>query len=93
MDEKTEKEWQELQGKVLDNQGKLKAVISGIRAKQGEKKRNELTEQELAELPDNTVVYKSLGRAYVLFYCAESHHITRPRVPLIFNGACYPFRT
>lgn len=65
MDEKTEKEWQELQGKVMDNQGKLKGVIAGIRTKQGEKKRNELTEQELAELPDDTVVYKSLGRAFV----------------------------
>eukprot|EP00959_Pyramimonas_sp_CCMP1952_P277637 5803695-Pyramimonas_sp.AAC.1 len=75
MDEKTEKEWQELQGKVMDNQSKLKSVrlilkssialrgwpgtlrcvvrtmstpssvVAGIRAKQGEKKRNELTEQ------------------------------------------------
>jgi len=65
MDEKTEKEWQELQNKVMDNQSKLKAVIAGIRTKQGEKKRNELTEQELSELPDDTVVYKSLGRAFV----------------------------
>mmetsp|Transcript_18767 Transcript_18767/g.31528 ORF Transcript_18767/g.31528 Transcript_18767/m.31528 type:complete len:128 (-) Transcript_18767:274-657(-) len=65
MDEVTQKDWEGLQRKVMENQGQLKAVIAGARTKEGEKKRNELTEQELAELPDETVVYKSIGRAFL----------------------------
>mmetsp|Transcript_17034 Transcript_17034/g.23519 ORF Transcript_17034/g.23519 Transcript_17034/m.23519 type:complete len:128 (-) Transcript_17034:261-644(-) len=66
MDEKTEKEWSELQAKLLENNGKLKAVIASVRMKETEKKRGELTVQELQELPDETVVYKALGRGFVL---------------------------
>mmetsp|Transcript_19131 Transcript_19131/g.36612 ORF Transcript_19131/g.36612 Transcript_19131/m.36612 type:complete len:126 (+) Transcript_19131:92-469(+) len=65
MDEQTEKDWTQLQQKLLENSGKLKSTISGMRSKESEKKRAELTEQELVELPDDTVVYKSLGRAFV----------------------------
>lgn len=61
----SEKDFLELQQKMLDNSGKLKSCISSMRNKESERKRAELTEQELVELPDETVVYKSLGRAFV----------------------------
>ncbi|KAI4352997.1 hypothetical protein L6164_007196 [Bauhinia variegata] len=56
----------EIQGRMIETTGKLKQVQNQMRNKEGEKKRAFLTLEELRQLPDDTNVYKSIGRTFVL---------------------------
>ncbi|XP_054778629.1 prefoldin subunit 1-like [Prosopis cineraria] len=56
----------EIQSRMIETTGKLKQVQNQMRNKEGEKKRAYLTSEELRQLPDDTNVYKSIGRMFVL---------------------------
>mmetsp|Transcript_4052 Transcript_4052/g.4625 ORF Transcript_4052/g.4625 Transcript_4052/m.4625 type:complete len:129 (-) Transcript_4052:459-845(-) len=65
MDEKTQSEFFELQQKMMENASKLKSVNASQKNKQSDIKRSELTVQELSEMSDDTVTYKTVGRAFM----------------------------
>nr|GMC61324.1 prefoldin subunit 1 [Ipomoea batatas] len=52
----------EIQGRMIELTGKVKQVQTQMRNKEGEKKRAYLTLEELRQLSDDTVTYKSIGR-------------------------------
>ncbi|MED6114247.1 hypothetical protein PIB30_078540, partial [Stylosanthes scabra] len=52
----------EIQGRMIETTGKMKQVQNQMRSKEAEKKRAYLTLEELKQLPDDTNVYKSIGR-------------------------------
>ncbi|KAI9124392.1 hypothetical protein K1719_004314 [Acacia pycnantha] len=56
----------EIQSRMIETTAKLKQVQNQMRNKEGEKKRAFLTLEELRQLPDDTNVYKSIGRMFVL---------------------------
>ncbi|XP_020233465.1 prefoldin subunit 1 [Cajanus cajan] len=56
----------EIQGRMIETTGKLKQVQNQMRSKEAEKKRAFLTMEELKQVPDDTNVYKSIGRMFVL---------------------------
>ncbi|XP_061336818.1 prefoldin subunit 1 isoform X1 [Gastrolobium bilobum] len=56
----------EIQGRMIETTGKIKQVQNQMRSKEAEKKRAFLTLEELKQLPDDTNVYKSIGRTFVL---------------------------
>ncbi|BAT89275.1 hypothetical protein VIGAN_06019200 [Vigna angularis var. angularis] len=56
----------EIQGRMIETTGKLKQVQTQMRSKEAEKKRAYLTMEELKQVPDDTNVYKSIGRMFVL---------------------------
>ncbi|XP_031107410.1 prefoldin subunit 1 [Ipomoea triloba] len=56
----------EIQGRMIELTGKVKQVQTQMRNKEGEKKRAYLTLEELRQLSDDTVTYKSIGRTFVL---------------------------
>ncbi|WVZ04267.1 hypothetical protein V8G54_025073 [Vigna mungo] len=56
----------EIQGRMIETTGKLKQVQNQMRSKEAEKKRAYLTMEELKQVPDDTNVYKSIGRMFVL---------------------------
>ncbi|RYR44147.1 hypothetical protein Ahy_A08g040529 isoform B [Arachis hypogaea] len=56
----------EIQGRMIESTGKMKQVQNQMRSKEAEKKRAYLTLEELKQLPDDTNVYKSIGRTFVL---------------------------
>ncbi|XP_057453636.1 prefoldin subunit 1 [Lotus japonicus] len=56
----------EIQGRMIDTTGKLKQVQNQMRSKEAEKKRAFLTLEELKQVPDDTNVYKSIGRMFLL---------------------------
>ncbi|KAK7314174.1 hypothetical protein VNO77_39386 [Canavalia gladiata] len=56
----------EIQGRMIETTGKLKQVQNQMRSKEAEKKRAFLTMEELKQVPDDTNVYKSIGRTFVL---------------------------
>ncbi|CAL0328769.1 unnamed protein product [Lupinus luteus] len=56
----------EIQGRMIETTGKIKQVQNQMRTKEAEKKRAFLTMEELKQVPDDTNVYKSIGRTFVL---------------------------
>ncbi|KAH1102376.1 hypothetical protein GLYMA_13G197100v4 [Glycine max] len=56
----------EIQSRMIDTTGKIKQVQTQMRSKEAEKKRAFLTMEELKQVPDDTNVYKSIGRMFVL---------------------------
>ncbi|XP_019465098.1 PREDICTED: prefoldin subunit 1-like [Lupinus angustifolius] len=56
----------EIQGRMIETTGKIKQVQNQMRTKEAEKKRAYLTMEELKQVPDDTNVYKSIGRTFVL---------------------------
>ncbi|KAK7283946.1 hypothetical protein RIF29_13696 [Crotalaria pallida] len=56
----------EIQGRMIETTGKIKQVQNQLRSKEAEKKRAFLTMEELKQVPDDTNVYKSIGRTFVL---------------------------
>ncbi|KAE9620883.1 putative prefoldin beta [Lupinus albus] len=56
----------EIQGRMIDTTGKIKQVQNQMRTKEAEKKRAFLTMEELKQVPDDTNLYKSIGRTFVL---------------------------
>ncbi|KAF7820458.1 prefoldin subunit 1-like [Senna tora] len=65
-DESNRTAFLEIQGRMIETTAKLKQVQNQMRNKEGEKKRAFLTMEELRQLPDDTNVYKSIGRTFVL---------------------------
>lgn len=65
MDDDATKEFMELQGQLMENSNKMKQVTAQSRSNDGDKKRAELTIQELEELPSDTVTYRTIGRAFI----------------------------
>ncbi|KAJ1413521.1 Prefoldin beta-like [Sesbania bispinosa] len=56
----------EIQGRMIETTGKLKQVQNQMRSKEAEKKRAFLTMEELKQVPDDTNVYKSVGKLFAL---------------------------
>lgn len=56
----------EIQGRMIETTRKLKQVQTQIRSKETDKKRAFLTMEELKQVPDDTNVYKSIGKTFVL---------------------------
>nr|ACU14113.1 unknown [Glycine max] len=56
----------EIQSRMIDTTGKIKQVQTQMRSKEAEKKRAFPTMEELKQVPDDTNVYKSIGRMFVL---------------------------
>ncbi|PNY14077.1 putative prefoldin subunit 1-like protein [Trifolium pratense] len=56
----------EIQGRMIETTRKLKQVQNQIRSKETDKKRAFLTMEELKQVPDDTNVYKSIGKTFVL---------------------------
>ncbi|VFQ77379.1 unnamed protein product [Cuscuta campestris] len=65
-DEANKSAFMEIQGRMIDLTGRIKQVHTQIRNKEGEKKRAYLTLEELRNISDGTVTYKSIGRTFVL---------------------------
>ncbi|RDY14704.1 Prefoldin subunit 1 [Mucuna pruriens] len=63
----------EIQGRMIETTGKLKQVQNQMRSKEAEKKRAFLTMEELKQVPDDTKVYKSIGKEnHVLVFVLET---------------------
>ncbi|XP_027356201.1 prefoldin subunit 1 isoform X1 [Abrus precatorius] len=65
-DEANRNAFLEIQGRMIETTGKLKQVQNQMRSKEAEKKRAFLTLEELKQVPDDSNVYKSIGRTFVM---------------------------
>ncbi|CAL5196356.1 unnamed protein product [Lathyrus oleraceus] len=65
-DESIKSAFLEIQGRMIETTRKLKQVQNQIRSKETDKKRSFLTMEELKQVPDDTNVYKSIGKTFVL---------------------------
>eukprot|EP00053_Salpingoeca_punica_P004236 m.48036 g.48036 ORF g.48036 m.48036 type:complete len:121 (-) comp12694_c0_seq1:617-979(-) len=64
-DNELKKAFEDLKEKMIETRGHLKIVETRAASSEMQRRRAELTQKELSTMPENTIMYRSVGRMFI----------------------------